>query len=82
LQKEAPVTWLLLALAHHRLGHADEARRWLAKAKLWLDLAEQNPDVPGEGGLAAWNMLPWQERVLLQLLRREATAAVRDAGPV
>jgi hypothetical protein len=22
-------TWFFLAMAHHRLGHADEARRWL-----------------------------------------------------
>jgi WD40 repeat protein/serine/threonine protein kinase len=26
------VTWPVLALAHHKLGHTDEARRWLDKA--------------------------------------------------
>jgi serine/threonine protein kinase/formylglycine-generating enzyme required for sulfatase activity/tetratricopeptide (TPR) repeat protein len=72
VQKEAPVTWLLLAVAHRRLGHADEAGQWLRKAQQWLDRAEQNPDVPGEGGLPAWNQLPWQERVLLHILQREA----------
>jgi tetratricopeptide (TPR) repeat protein len=72
LQKEAPATWLLLALAHRRLGHADEAGRWLAKAQQRLDRAERNPDVPVEGALAAWNHLPWQQRVMLQVLRHEA----------
>jgi serine/threonine protein kinase/WD40 repeat protein len=27
--------WPALALVHHRLGHADEARRWLGKAAEW-----------------------------------------------
>jgi tetratricopeptide (TPR) repeat protein len=29
------LNWLVLALAHQRLGHADEARQWLAKACQW-----------------------------------------------
>jgi tetratricopeptide (TPR) repeat protein len=37
LKKEAPTTWLFLALAQHRLGHADEARKWLSQAVRWLD---------------------------------------------
>ena len=30
--------WLYLALVHHRLGHAGEARQWLEKAGRWEDL--------------------------------------------
>src|SRR5262249_38809730 len=30
-----PLAWPILAMAHHRLGHAAEARRWLAKADDW-----------------------------------------------
>jgi tetratricopeptide (TPR) repeat protein len=34
------MNWLMLALAHHRLGHADESRRWLEKAAGWLARAD------------------------------------------
>jgi eukaryotic-like serine/threonine-protein kinase len=29
--KSVPKHWYFLALAHHRLGHREEARRWLAR---------------------------------------------------
>jgi serine/threonine protein kinase len=29
------LNWLVLAMVHHRLGHAPEAHQWLAKAKEW-----------------------------------------------
>ncbi|HEV3260827.1 MAG TPA: protein kinase, partial [Gemmataceae bacterium] len=35
------VNWLVLAMAHHRLGHADEARRWLDKADQWIKKATE-----------------------------------------
>ncbi len=31
------LSWLVLAMAHHRLGHADQARRWLDKAAQTMD---------------------------------------------
>jgi tetratricopeptide (TPR) repeat protein len=56
--------WLFLAMAHHRQGNTDEARRWLDKAVHGLDseLAET----------------PWNRRLTLQLLRREAEELVED----
>jgi tetratricopeptide (TPR) repeat protein len=33
----AVLNWLWLALAHHRLGKNEEARRWLDRATAWLD---------------------------------------------
>jgi tetratricopeptide (TPR) repeat protein len=63
LQERAPATWLLLALAHHRLGHADQARQGLARALAEIDRLAQ----PGSGDHA-----PWDERLLVQFLRREA----------
>ena len=33
----APVNYPVLAMAHHRLGHRDEARRWLEKAHVRRD---------------------------------------------
>src|SRR5262249_22465364 len=34
---QQPRAWAALALAHHQLGQADDARRWLAKADEWYD---------------------------------------------
>jgi serine/threonine protein kinase/Tfp pilus assembly protein PilF len=31
------VDWLFLAMAHQRLSHADEARKWYDRAVVWLD---------------------------------------------
>src|SRR5262249_55509119 len=31
----AALNWPVLAMAHHRLGHADEARQWLERAARW-----------------------------------------------
>jgi tetratricopeptide (TPR) repeat protein len=33
----AVLNWLWLALANHRLGKGEQARRWLTKARAWLD---------------------------------------------
>ena len=32
-------TWFFLAMTHHRLGHADEAKQWLDKARAETDNA-------------------------------------------
>src|SRR5262249_39648120 len=65
---ERPATWLLLSLAHRRLGKVDEARQWLDKADQWIDRARKAaPDAT-----VSWDRLPWTDRVLLGLLRREA----------
>ncbi len=53
--------WLFLAMAHHRLGHAAEARQWLDKMIQWE--AKQKADA---------KPLEWQHRVGLEILRREA----------
>jgi serine/threonine protein kinase/WD40 repeat protein len=80
VQKESPMTWLLLALAHQRLGHAEEARKWLRQAQQWID--ERTPKTPeGAPKLAGPDNLPWTERLGLQLLRREAEAKVGIAAP-
>jgi hypothetical protein len=60
--------WLFLAMANHRLGHGEEARRWLAKAVQWLEQATQgrvkDPYVP--------TPLAWDYRLQLEVLRLEA----------
>ena len=58
----------VLAMAHHRLGHADEARKWLERAHVV---------VPGE------TIMPnaiWWDRLEFVLLRREAHALILDAA--
>jgi tetratricopeptide (TPR) repeat protein len=61
----------VLALAHQRLGHGDEARQWLDKSTRWMSQAakarpkETPVDLP---------VPSWCDRLELQLLRREADA--------
>jgi tetratricopeptide (TPR) repeat protein len=67
--------WLFLAMAHQRLGHAAEARRWLEKAVRWLDRAGWSR--PTDVGSSP----NWQVRQEAQLLRQEAEALVNGAAP-
>jgi WD40 repeat protein/tetratricopeptide (TPR) repeat protein len=55
--------WLFLALAHHKLGHRDEARQWLDKAR-------QTPAriAPGQ--------FPWAAKLRRELLLAEAQAVL------
>jgi hypothetical protein len=59
---------LVLAMAHHRLGHAEEARHWLEKAHDARG-GETWGVKPGQVlGVTA----PWLDRCEYQILRREA----------
>jgi serine/threonine protein kinase/WD40 repeat protein len=79
VQQEAPTSWLLLALAHQRLGHAEEARGRLRQAQQWIDVA--TPTKPeGAATLPGSESLPWTERLSLLLLRREAEARAGDGS--
>jgi Flp pilus assembly protein TadD len=74
-QKVCPTTWLLLALAHERLGHTDEARRRLEQACRWLD--QGTPKRSTEAvTLPGPDSLPWTERLALRQLRREAEVRI------
>jgi Flp pilus assembly protein TadD len=70
-QGGTPYDWLFLAMAHHRLGHADESKKWMTKAQQWLDQGKQEKakDKP-----AAVDALPWDQRLELSLIRAEAEA--------
>jgi serine/threonine protein kinase/WD40 repeat protein/Flp pilus assembly protein TadD len=67
---------LFLAMAHHRLGHADEARDWLSKANRWLADAEaarkKDPSSP--------LLSSWTERLGVQVLRQEAEELLKAPG--
>jgi Flp pilus assembly protein TadD len=53
---------LLLAMAHHRLGNAGDARRWLQKGLAWQAGKEAD----------------WHDRLVYQILRREAHAMLAE----
>jgi WD40 repeat protein len=67
-QPDSPMTGLLLALVHQKLGHPAEARRRLRQASRRMDdiLADKNRQVR------------WTEAAGLRLLRREAEEAVGE----
>ncbi|MDZ4689371.1 MAG: tetratricopeptide repeat protein [Planctomycetaceae bacterium] len=62
--------WLFLAMTQHRLGHAAEAEKWL---KMALD--EMDRPQPEKSQAAA---IPWNRRLTLQLLRREAEELLKQ----
>ena len=67
-------TWFFLAMAQHRLGHADEPKQWLDKAVTWTDKTFAEAD---QGTVD----LPWNRRLTLKLLRDEATALLGVTPP-
>ena len=69
----AVVNWLWLALAHHRLGKAEEAQRWLRKAQAWLDQYRDGMPTRAEQELGL-HFHNWLEA---HVLRREAEALIR-----
>jgi eukaryotic-like serine/threonine-protein kinase len=60
--KRSAWDWLFLAMAHHRLGHAGEARMWLDRAAAAIQ--QPQPD---------WH---WDDRLDLETLLREAKALI------
>ena len=71
--------WSFLAMAHHRLGHADEARACLAKAARWIDEANRQTEIDLSGSRPAWG--DWYEPLVCLLLLREAEELLKqDSG--
>jgi tetratricopeptide (TPR) repeat protein len=65
----AVLNWLWLALAQHRLGKPEEARRWLVKAQAWLD--HSGDGMPARAEELGLDLHNWLEA---HVLRREAEA--------
>jgi tetratricopeptide (TPR) repeat protein len=65
-------TWFFLAMAHHRLGHAAEARRWLDKAVHGTEEALKLPAEPPGKSIHPSPRPHWDQKLTLHLLRREA----------
>jgi serine/threonine protein kinase/Flp pilus assembly protein TadD len=64
--------WCFLAMAHHRLGHAEEARRCLTEAARWIDEANREKLDDPTSTRPAWG--GWYQAVVYPLLLREAEA--------
>jgi tetratricopeptide (TPR) repeat protein len=56
-------TWFFLAMAHHQLGQADEAKSWFDKAVERAEKEMQSEPV-------------WNRRLTLQLLRKESESLI------
>jgi hypothetical protein len=65
------LNWLVLAMAHHRLGHGDQAAEWLKQAALWRAAIPAGQEAP----------LPAQDGLEFQVLFSEATAQVTGKIP-
>jgi hypothetical protein len=71
----ASLNYPVLAMAHHRLGHRDEARQWLEQARGRRGDARSRRWVQYFTSSGAW----W-DRVEFQLLLREADEMILDAA--
>jgi hypothetical protein len=60
---DSGLNWVLMAMIHQRLGHAAEARRWLAKSRGWRGHPDQ---------------YSWHLRLEHQVLLREAEALLKQ----
>ena len=67
------LNWLLLAMAHARLGNADEARHWLDKAVQWIDHASEGKPKEARFYLPVPSGC---DRLEVQLLLREAEVLI------
>ncbi len=64
---------LFLAMAHHRLGRAEEARQWFHRGSSPAPVAMFKPDAGGDTS--------WIPQLELKILRREAAATLGLDGP-
>ncbi len=75
-----PAVWLVLAMAHQQLKQPDEARTWFDKADAWIEQSRQQKE-PTPDNAFPWGRLPWQERLALELLHREARDLLKIDAP-
>jgi uncharacterized protein HemY len=66
--------WLFLAMAHHQLGHSDDAKKWLEKAdKLMKEDAATKAKRAEEIGPSFW-----YHQLELELLHAEAESIIKQ----
>jgi serine/threonine protein kinase/predicted Zn-dependent protease len=77
LEEHLHVLRLLLGMAEHRLGHDEEARKWVGEAARRID--EVFP--PQNGRVANQKLNWWIAWANCQVLRAEAEAALKEPAP-
>jgi predicted Zn-dependent protease len=70
--RRRPWDWLILAMAHQKLGHADEAKKDLQEAEKWIETANRTDAI---GSADRW--MSWTEPMEGEYLLREARALIR-----
>ena len=74
-RETSPAYWYyFLAMAHHRLGHKEEAHQWLDKAVAQTD-KELRDEAQTDGPQR------WVRKATLQVLRAEAEGLLRGNAP-
>jgi hypothetical protein len=75
-------TCFYLAMAHHRLGHADLARRWLDQAVQGTERALEWAAEPAVKSANPDGVIPpnWFRKLTLELLRHEAEQLIQPPG--
>jgi tetratricopeptide (TPR) repeat protein len=68
--EERVLSWLVLAMTDHRLGHDGEVRTWFDKAEQWL--REKTPRHREKGARCAPPGWQWRDWLAVQLVHREA----------
>jgi tetratricopeptide (TPR) repeat protein len=81
-KQPSPSVWLFLAMAHHRLGHKEEAQKWLENSAQWIEQARSaKPETETKRDEVYWSNLPWTEQLTLELLQREAEEQIKAGKP-
>lgn len=70
------LNWPVLAMAHLELGHAQEARAWIQKARSWQAVTPSRAVSNGTPPASS----PWWDRAEFEILRQEAEALEASAG--
>ena len=76
-RQDPAIDWFFRAMTCRRVGRTEDAKRWMDKAVAWTNDAEQ-VKLPAGQKMADW---PWNERLQLSLLRREAEAVLKEPAP-
>jgi serine/threonine protein kinase len=70
-QSQRPYGWFFLAMVHQRLGHTDQARKWMTQASEWTANAVRAAR-RAQSPTSNDSTLRWECRESLKLFRREA----------
>ena len=71
-----PFDLLFLAMAHHRLGHQHDARKYFDEAEAWYDQAQRANQATNDMDRSRLAWGSWRARIQLNCLREEARSLI------